>query len=429
MTHAFRNSDDPLIIIIGGGFAGLELAKKLGGRSYRVLLLDQHNYHTFQPLLYQVATGGLGSDAIAYPLRKVIAPLKNVFFRMARVKEIQHEKNTVLTDVGAFEYDHLVIATGSSTNFFGNALLEDSSMPIKSIPQALDIRSYLLQEFEKAMTEQVLTEQQSALKFVIVGGGPTGVELAGAMAEIKKNVVPHDYSELDPDLMSIHLVEAGPRLLNAMSPASSNDAKRFLEGMGVDVRLDTMVTSYNGKELELKGGEVMKTETVIWSAGVMGEHPEGLPEASKARGNRLSVDAYNRVKGSENIFAVGDVAAMVSDEFPNGHPMVAPVAVQQARLLAANFLRMQKGKDIQPFKYVDKGSMATIGRNRAVVDLPFMHLKGWFAWYVWMFVHLIMLVGFRNRLVVFVNWAWNYLSYERAIRLIIRPYKQKESRS
>lgn len=425
MSDIFKDPSASRVVIIGGGFAGLELAKKLSHKPFQVYLLDRNNYHTFQPLLYQVATGGLGSDAIAYPLRKVIAPLPNVAFRMASVEHIDTEEKVVQTDVGPFPYDTLVIATGSNTNFFGNKNLSELTMPLKSIPEALDIRSYMLQEFEKALVEQSTEAKQRSLKFVIVGGGPTGVELAGAMAEIKKNVIASDYRELDKELMNIHLVEAGPRLLAAMTPKSSDAALEFLRKMGVDVKLNTAVQSYDGEELQLGNGEKMKTETVIWSAGVKGNFLDGLPDSSKARGNRILVDTFNKVEGTDNVYAIGDVAMMQTEQFPHGHPMVAPVAMQQAKLLGENIIKWSKGKSGNAFKYTDKGSMATIGRNKAVVDLPWFRFKGWFAWIVWMFVHLIMLVGFRNRLVVFVNWAWNYLTYERAIRLIIRPFKKK----
>lgn len=426
MSEKIESLNHPSLIVIGGGFAGLELAKKLSHQHFRVLLLDKHNYHTFQPLLYQVATGGLGSDAIAYPLRKVIGPMPNVAFRMAEVQEIRYAENKVVTNVGEFPYDYLVLATGSTTNFFGNEELETLTMPLKSIPEALDIRSYLLQEFEKALVEQSLQKKQEALNFVIVGAGPTGVELAGAVAEIRSNVLPSDYTELDKDLMNIHLIEAGDRVLSAMSERSSHDAREFLERMGVNVSLNTKVLGYDGRELRLEGKPSLHAETVIWSAGVKGEIPEGLAPEQKARGNRVKVNPFNQVEGYSNVFAIGDVASMVLPDFPAGHPMVAPVAIQQAHLLAKNLNRLEKKQEMKPFKYFDKGSMATVGRNKAVVDMPpKIHFKGWFAWYVWMFVHLLLLVGFRNRLIVFVNWAWNYFSYERAIRLIIRPYTKK----
>ncbi len=425
MSEKFQNLNYPKVVIVGGGFAGLELAKKLSNKPVLVYLIDKHNYHTFQPLLYQVATGGLGSDSIGYPLRKVIGPMPNVAYRMAQVTAINSKEKCLETNVGKFHYDMLVLATGSTTNYFGNKELEALTMPIKSISQALDIRSYFLQEFEKALTEQSISTREETLNFVIVGAGPTGVELAGAMAEIRKNVMPHDYRELDPKHMRIHLVEAGTRVLAAMSEKSSAAAHKFLQDMGVEVHLNTMVTAYDGRELKLKGHESLLAETVIWSAGVMGDMPSGLPEDKIIRGNRIRVNAFAQVEGEEDIYAIGDIAAMVSDDYPQGHPMVASVAVQQGPWLGENILRRLKQKEAKPFIYKNKGAMATIGRNRAVVDLPFMFLKGWIAWYIWMFVHLLLLVSFRNRLIVFVNWAWNYLSYERAIRLIIRPYTKK----
>lgn len=423
MTLAFNELPYPTVVIIGGGFAGLRLAKQLNKSKYKVFLLDKHNYHTFQPLLYQVATGGLGSDAIAYPYRKMIGPMPNVAFRMAEVQQVDAQNNTVITNVGNFSYDYLVIATGATTNFFGNQSIEHWSMPLKSIPESLDIRSDLLQEFEKAMAAPTIADKQRILNFVIVGAGPTGVELAGAMAEIKTNVLPYDYTELDPNLMSIHLIEAGPRVLAAMSQNASDAAAKFLRNMGVHVLVNTAVQEYDGQVLKLSNGTTMNTETVIWSAGVKGKLIDGLDAGAVERG-RYKVDTFNKVNGYDNVFAIGDVAAMYTEEYPKGHPMVAPVAMQQAANLAANLNSLSKNKTFTPFKYYDKGSMATIGRNKAVVDLPFIKFKGWFAWYVWMLVHLLMLVGYRNRFVVLLNWVWSYFSYQRAIRLIIRPYKK-----
>lgn len=425
MSEKFKDFNYPMIVIVGGGFAGLELAKKLSHKRYRVYVLDRHNYHTFQPLLYQVATGGLGSDSIAYPLRKVIGPMPNVAYRMAEVHSIHHEEKFVATNVGDFYYDYLVLATGSRTNFFGNQALESLTMPIKTIPHALDIRSLFLQEFEKALVEKSLDKQVASLNFVIVGAGPTGVELAGAMAEIRINVMPNDYRELNPDHMNIYLVEAGPRVLPSMSEKSSASAQGFLEDLGVELMLNTLVTDYDGVELQLKDKPSILAETVIWSAGVMGEQPQGIAPENVIRGNRIKVNEYAQVEGMDGVYALGDIGAMVSESTPFGHPMLASVAKQQGQWMADNFMRMQNKKAVRPFIYRDKGSMATIGRNRAVVDLPFMHLKGWMAWYIWMFVHLLLLVSFRNRVMVFVNWTWNYFSYERAIRLIIRPYIKK----
>lgn len=423
MAASFDNLSYPTVVIVGGGFAGLRLAKKLNKQKFKVYLLDKNNYHTFQPLLYQVATGGLGSDAIAYPFRKMIGPMKNIVFRMASVEKVDETKKEVITDVGSFKYDYLVLATGAVTNFFNNSSIEYWGMPLKSIPQSLDIRSDLLQEFEKAMSAPTTADKQRVLNFVIVGAGPTGVELAGAMAEIKKTVVPNDYREIDPGLMTIHLIEAGPRVLPAMSNNASESAAKFLQNMGVNVLVNTAVEEYDGKVLKLSNGSTMSTETVIWSAGVKGNIVEGATKAETVK-SRYKVNRYNQIEGYDNIFAIGDVAYMETENFPKGHPQVAQAAMQQATVLAKNLKSIADKKELTPFEYNDKGSMATIGRHKAVVDLPFFKFKGWFAWYVWMFIHLIMLVGFRNRFVVFVNWMWSYFTYQRAIRLIIRPYKK-----
>jgi NADH:ubiquinone reductase (H+-translocating) len=423
MSVKFENLPYPTVIVIGGGFGGLEIAKGLARKKYKVLVLDKNNYHTFQPLLYQVATGGLGSDNIAYPLRKIIGPMPNVAFRMAEVVQINQSTQQVITNVGEFRYDYLILASGSATNYFGNIDFQNFSMPLKSIPEALDLRSEFLQEFEKALVQQSLEHQKRALNFVIVGAGPTGVELAGAMAEIKKHVMPKDYQELSPELMEINLVEAGPRVLSAMSEKSSKNAQEYLEKLGVKVFTNTKVVSFQNGHLSLESGATMKTDTVIWTAGVKAISPEGFLVDQKLKSGRIKVDAYNRVENSSHIFAIGDVAGMQSEDYPNGHPMVAPVAIQQAQHLVKNLIKLSNGISMEPFKYKDKGSMATIGRNKAVVDLPNLHISGWFAWYVWMFIHLVMLVSFRNRIIVFINWAWNYISYDRAIRLIIRPFK------
>lgn len=422
---SFQGLNYPVVVIVGGGFAGLRLAKRLKKKKFKVYLLDKNNYHTFQPLLYQVATGGLGSDSIAYPFRKMIGPIPNIAFRMANVEKIDAANNLVITNVGNFEYDYLVLATGATTNFFGNTTIEQAAMPIKSIPQSLDIRSEFLQEFEKAMMAESIADKQRILNFVVVGGGPTGVELAGAMAEIRKTVLPYDYTELDPSLMNIHLIEAGPRLLAAMSEKASESAAKFLREMGVNVQLNTAVQEYDGNTLKLSNGTTMYTETVIWSAGVKGKIVEGIDKECVVK-NRYKVDEYNKILCHDNIYAIGDIAMMQTKEYPHGHPMVAPVAMQQAVHLAHNFQNLINKKPLKPFKYFDKGSMATIGRHKAVVDLPFIKFHGWFAWYVWMLVHLLMLVSFRNKFLVLFNWIWSYFSYQRAIRLIIRPYKKEQ---
>ena len=418
----FDQLNYPVIVIIGGGFGGLRLARKLSGKKYKVFLFDKNNYHNFQPLMYQVATGGLGSDAIAYPFRKVIGPLPNVAYRMAQVENIHPEKNSIKTNVGEFSYNYLVLATGSATNYFGNAETEEKTISIKSIPEALDIRSLILQEFEKAMLLKSDNDKRKALNFVIVGGGPTGVELAGAMAEIKTTVMPSDYRELDPALMNIHLLNAGERVLETMSEHASAGALKFLKELGVEVLLNTRMVSYNGNEIKLQNGDSMFAETVFWAAGVKGQVIRGTSEDSINK-SRYIVNENNLIHGYNNIFAIGDVAEMTSVDFPRGHPMVAPVAMQQADRLAKNFVNISDKKPLLPFNYIDKGSMATVGRHKAVVDLKYYKFKGFFAWYIWMFLHLALLIGFRNRFIVLMNWIWSYFSYERAIRLIIRPYK------
>lgn len=428
MKHQYQSMHAPHLIIIGGGFAGVELIKKLRNKPIKVTVLDKNNYFNFQPLMYQVASGGLGPDAIAYPLRKIIAPMPNIAFRMAEVLRVDTATQKVTTNIGDFAYDYLCIATGAQTNFFGNAELEKHSMQLKSIPDALDLRSDILQEFEKALSQGGAGNIERILNFVVVGGGPTGVETAGALAEIKKNVVPADYSELDANKMQVHLIEAAPRVLAAMSEISSAKAKQFLEELGVHVQVNTAVQSYDAASgnLTLNNGQVLKTDTVIWSAGVKGKTIEGIPVDVIARGNRYKVDGYNRVEGFGNIFAIGDISYMVSDKaYPNGHPMVGTVAQQQGALLGKNILRLLHKQELKPYTYFNMGSMATIGRHKAVFEIFGIKMQGYLAWLGWMFIHLMLLVGFRNRLVVFLNWTWNYFSYQRAIRIITRPFIPK----
>jgi NADH dehydrogenase len=415
------------LVLIGGGFGNIQLIKKLKNySSFNITLIDKHNYHTFQPLLYQVASGGLGSDAIAYPYRKIFRNYKNFTFRLAEVVEIDAENNTVKTNIGPIEYDELVIGTGSETNFYGMESMAKWAMELKSIPQALDLRSGILQEFEQAINSVNDNERKALLNFVVVGAGPTGVETAGALAEFKKHVLPYDYPELDRSLMHVHLVEAGPRLLPAMSEEASAKTKEYLEDLGVKVWANTAVKNYDGKLLTFGDGVIMETRTVLWSAGVKGSLINGLKEESLLRKSRVLVDDFNLVKGYKNIYAIGDVAAMPGEKNPNGHPMVAQVAIQQGERLGKNMIARMLGHKQKAFAYNDLGSMATIGRNRAVVDLPFIKFQGRIAWLVWMFIHLMTLVSFRNRLIVFVNWMWNYFTYERSIRLIIRPFVEKE---
>ncbi len=420
----------PRVVVIGGGFAGLAVVKGLQKQELQVVLLDKHNYHTFQPLLYQVATGGLEPDSIAFPLRKTLKNLENYFFRLTEVTNILPEKNIVETSIGNLEYDYLVIATGSKTNFFGNQNIEKYAMGMKSVPQSLNIRSLIIENFEEALLTSDLDERLALMNFVIVGGGPTGVELAGALAEMKKGILPKDYPDLDIRQMQINLIQGSDRLLDAMSPQSSKKSEDFLIKLGVNIWKETYVKDYDGLNVITNTDQTFKASTVIWAAGVTGDTINGLnEEAIIQRGTRFKVDTFNRVNGYENIFAIGDVASMSSEKYKHGHPMMAQPAIQQGKLLAKNILALEKGKKLKPFSYHDKGSMATIGRNKAVVDLPKWKFQGIFAWFVWMFVHLFSLIGFRNKVVVFMNWVYNYIRFDRETRLIIRPFKKKDQYS
>jgi NADH:ubiquinone reductase (H+-translocating) len=422
VKNAYDRLDHPKVVVVGGGFAGLELIKRLDGKPYKVLLLDKHNHHCFQPLLYQVATASLSADSIAHPFRRTVAPMPNVAFRMANVKGVDTESKAVLTEQGTFPYDILVIATGSGTNFFGNVVISREAMQLKSIGQALDIRSDFLQDFEAALYAQDEIGQRRYLNFVIVGAGPTGVELAGALAEIKSTVLKREYRELESDRMQIWLVDSNDRVLKNFSEKSSSNALRYLQGMGVNVRFGARVTDYNGERVTFMDGSTMESNTLIWAAGVKGELVPGLEAAVDAKANRYLVDRFNALRGVSDVYALGDVALMPEGKWEHGHPQVAPAAIQQAQQLAENLLRKAKKLPMREFVYTDKGSMATIGRYKAVVDLFGLHIGGLFAWLAWMFVHLMALVGFRNRLQVLIGWVWKYISWKNTIRLIIRPY-------
>lgn len=414
------------VIIIGGGFAGIALAKKLSKKEFQVVLMDKNNYHTFQPLLYQVSTGGLEPDSIAYPIRKVLQGYPNFYFRLAEVLAVDTEKSIVQTNIGALKFDYLVVATGTETNFFGNGELEKNSMAMKTIPQSLNLRSLILENFEQALLTDDYHEREALMNFVIVGGGPTGVELAGALAEIKKGILPKDYPDLDTRRAQINLVQGSDRLLPAMSEIASKKAEDFLEQLGVHVWKNIRVDRYDGKVATTNTDIAFDTATLIWAAGVKAVTLKGLDAAEVlSRSQRLLVNEYHQVNGFEHIFAIGDVAQMESSNYPFGHPMMAQPAMQQGDNLGENLVRQLEGKALKPFQYRDKGSMATIGRNKAVADLPKFKFQGVFAWFVWMFVHLYFLIGFRNRLVVFINWVYNYVKFDREARLIIRPYKKK----
>jgi len=422
--------DHPKVVIIGGGFAGLELIKKLEGSPYKVLLVDRQNHHCFQPLLYQVATAGLTPDSIAHPFRSTVAPMPNVAYRMAEVRWVDKDKKVLHTsNGGTIDYDILIIATGTTTNFYGNAELENNCMSLKSISEALDIRSDFLQEFEQSihlMDRTDLAEQQKHLNFVVVGGGPTGVELAGALAEIKKTVLRNEYKELESENMRILLVQSGDAILKNFSTKSQLASKKYLESLGVTVQLGSRVADYDGVTLTFSDGSTLESTTVIWAAGVRGELLNGLSEHCSPSG-RYNVDRFNGVKGAKDIYALGDVACMIEGEWTKGHPQVAPVALQQAQHLAKNLKAQAAGAEMKDFVYAHQGQMATVGRKKAVVDIGKRYFGGFFAWLVWMFVHLMSLVNYRNRIMVLMNWSWKYVSWRNTVRLIIRPFIPKTS--
>lgn len=410
------------LIIVGSGFAGLTLGKKLKISEYQIVLLDRNNYHTFQPLLYQVATAGLEPDSVTYPIRKVFQHYQNFHFRIADVKSVDTNTKLIYTDHGELRYDYLVLATGAQTNFFGNKKIEDLSMSIKSIGEALDLRSLLLQNFEEALIAKTDWEKKELMNVVIVGGGPTGVELAGALAELKSCVLPSDYPDLDISQMKIVLVQGAPKLLPTMSEKASAKALEFLQSLGVEVWLNKVVKDYDDHCI-FTNYEKIPARTLIWSAGVMGQPVVGVGQIN--RENRVEVDEYFQVKGVEDVFSIGDVASMTTQRLPKGHPMMASVACQQGIFLAENLKRLSKGQEWKQYQHADKGSMATIGKNKAVADLPNFKTQGILAWYLWMFVHLFLLVGFRNRIVALIDWVWGYFTYDTGIRLIIRPFKRK----
>lgn len=417
-------SSYPRVVIIGGGFGGISLARNLKNLDLQVVMLDKHNYHTFQPLLYQVATGGLEPDSIAYPIRKVLQEYAHFYFRLAQVKKIDPSEKLLETDIGPLSYDYLVLATGSVTNYFGNTQIEAYGMAMKSIPQSLNLRSLILENFERALLTDDLRERDALMCFVIVGGGPTGVELAGALAEIKKGILHKDYPDLDTGRMQINLIQSGDRILKEMSVQASEKAESFLKGLGVKVWKNVRVTGYDGKVVTTKTDFSFESATLVWAAGVKAALVQGLDAENLLVGGRIKVNTFNQVLGHTDIYAIGDVACMVTEDSAHGQPMMAQPAMQQGKNLGENFARLLDRRPLKPFEYKDKGSMATVGRNKAVVDLPKFRFQGVFAWFVWMFVHLFFLIGFRNRLVVFINWVYNYIRFDREARLIIRPFKK-----
>lgn len=414
------------VIIIGGGFGGLRLARKLRNKpGIDILLIDKFNFHQFQPLFYQVATAGLDASNISFPLRKVFHNSRNISFRMAEVKAIVSQDNSVITDIGKFSYDHLVIATGADTNFFGNTSMEAKAFPMKSTIEALRLRYRILRNFEEALTSNSEIERQRLMNVVVVGGGPTGVELSGALADLRREVLPKDYPELDFSRMNIYLLEGASRTLGSMSEKSSLQSGRYLKKLGVKVLTNTLLQDYDGNTAVTKDGQKIETALVIWAAGVKGNVPPGIDKELITKGNRIKVDRQCRVEGYTNIFAIGDVAYMEEPDWPQGHPQVASVAIQQADLLANNLRRMEMksgSKQFNEFSYHDKGSMATVGRNLAVVDIPKpkLHFGGLFAWLIWMALHLMLILGVKNRFFVFINWVYYYFTRDQNLRLIFK---------
>lgn len=414
------------VVIIGGGFAGIELVRKLSESDIQIVLIDKNNYHSFIPLLYQVATAGLSPGDITNPLREFLKANRDFHFRMAKVEMIRYQEKEIDTTLGTLKYDILIIASGSRTNFFGNDQLRLSAHRLREISDAIELRTKLINNFEEALQLDDERELEKHMNIVIVGAGPTGVELAGAIGELKKSVLPNDYPELDFSKMRIHLIEGLDRVLAGMSSQSGRRAAVYLRHFGVEIQLGKLVEKYEDGIATLNDGSQIRTNCFIWAAGVRGNTIPGLHEDAVKKG-RIIVNEFNLVKGHKYVYALGDVAFQTDKKNPNGLPQLAPVAMQQARRLGENLKRQMDGKNMKPFKYLDKGTMATVGRNRAVVDAPFnIRLGGFLGWFIWMFVHLFSIIGFRRKLLVFSNWIWNYFTYNRGNRLIINKHAEED---
>ncbi len=427
MSPNIPKTNQKRVVIVGAGFGGLQLAQRLASsKDFQIVVIDKNNYHQFQPLFYQVAMAGLEPSSIAFPLRKVFQSYANVHVRVTSVSRVNTEAQTIETEIGTIDYDYLVLAMGTSTNFFGMQNIIDNAMPMKSVSEALALRNRLLQNFEDALAAESLEERQGLMNVVIVGGGPTGVEIAGTLAEMKRHILPKDYPELNFDAMQIYLYESSAEVLEVMSEEASVAAKKYLTDLGVNLRLGMRVTDFDGKYATTNSGDKLRANNLIWAAGVKANGIEGLPVEAFGRAGRMKVNEFNQVEGFKNIFALGDLALMTEEKYPNGHPQLAQPAIQQGKLLAKNLKLIANNQTPKPFVYKDLGSMATVGRNLAVVDLPFWKFQGFFAWLTWMFVHLIAIVGVKNRLLIFINWLWNYITYDQSLRLIIKPKIDKK---
>lgn len=428
MSFNVPQTDKKRVVIVGGGFGGLKLANKLKNSNFQVVLIDRNNYHQFPPLIYQIASSGIEPSSISFPFRKIFQNRKDFYFRMAKVRSIFPEQKIIQTSIGKVSYDYLILAAGTTTNFFGNENVEKRAIPMKNVSEAEGLRNALLENLERALTCASERERMELLNVVIVGGGATGVEVAGALSEMKKFIIPKDYPDLPSSLVNVYLVEAGPRLLPAMSPESSAHVEQYLREMGVNVLLNKMVTDYKDHRVVLKDGSSIATRTFIWVSGVAAQPMGNLPEMSIGRGRRIKVNAFNQVLGLNDVYCIGDQCIMEEgdDNWKGGHPQLAQVAIQQGSLLAKNLKRLEKGKEMKPFKYINLGTMATVGRNRAVAEFSKIKMAGFFAWLMWLVVHLRSILGVRNKLIVLLNWMWNYFSYGQSLRLIIYAKKAKE---
>ena len=422
MNPNIPETNQKRVVIVGAGFGGLVFAQKLAKQDFQIVLIDKNNYHQFQPLFYQVAMAGLEPSSISFPLRKIFQHTPNVHIRITKVNALDTSKQSITTDLGEISYDYLVLGLGTDTNFFGNQNMMDKAIPMKSVSEAIFLRNRVLQNLEDALTTEDPLEREGLMNMVVVGGGPTGVEVSGTLAEMKKIILPKDYPELDFKLMKIYLFESSPEVLEVMSDEASAKGKEYLEQLGVIVKTGIRIVDFDGEYAYSSTDEKIRTNNVVWAAGVKANAITGFSSEIFGRGGRIKVNEFNQVEGFKNIFALGDLALMTTDaDFPNGHPQMAQPAIQQGKLLAQNFTKIISNRSPKAFKYKDLGSMATIGRNLAVVDLPFWKFQGIFAWYVWMFVHLMSILGVKNKILIFINWLWNYITYDQSLRLIIKP--------